>query len=248
MRRLFWDIETSPNIGFFWRPGYRLSIHADNIIHERAIICISYKWEHEKKVHTLEWDKGDDRALVEAFAPIMEEADELVAHNGDKFDLKWYNGRHLKHGLPPLPIAKTVDTLVIARRRFMLNSNRLDYIAKFLGLGGKHSTSFDLWKDIVLDNCPKAMKTMTKYCEQDVKLLEKVYHLLNAYHSPKTHVGVEAGKDRWSCASCGSEKVHKSKTKYTAAGTVQHQMQCNDCGKYHTINNAAFNRYTEAKA
>ena len=43
IKRLFFDIETSPNIVYSWRTGYNLTITTENIITERAIICISYK-------------------------------------------------------------------------------------------------------------------------------------------------------------------------------------------------------------
>jgi DNA polymerase elongation subunit (family B) len=112
----------------FWRPGWRVNIPHDNIIQESAIICACYKWEGSKKVEHLEWNKGDDRELCEQFIEIANQADELVAHNGDKFDLPWLKARCLFHELDPTPIYKTVDTLVIARRRFKFNSNRLDYL------------------------------------------------------------------------------------------------------------------------
>ena len=44
-KRLYLDIETSPNIGMFWESGYKKNISYDNIIKERAIICICYKWK-----------------------------------------------------------------------------------------------------------------------------------------------------------------------------------------------------------
>jgi hypothetical protein len=50
-KRLFYDIETSPNIGLFWQSGYKLNIDHSNIIQERAIICICWKWEGQKEVH-----------------------------------------------------------------------------------------------------------------------------------------------------------------------------------------------------
>jgi len=53
-KRLFFDIETSPNVGFFWSAGYKLNVTADSIIQERAIICICYKWEDEKEVYHLQ--------------------------------------------------------------------------------------------------------------------------------------------------------------------------------------------------
>ena len=56
----------------------------------------------------------------------------MVAQNGDFFDMRWYNGRHLIHGLEPIPWGKTVDTYKIAKRYFNLNSYRLDYLGKLL--------------------------------------------------------------------------------------------------------------------
>jgi hypothetical protein len=53
IKRLFFDIETSPNIGYFWRAGYKLNIGHENIIEERKIICISYKSGSIKKIHRL---------------------------------------------------------------------------------------------------------------------------------------------------------------------------------------------------
>ena len=61
-KRLFFDIETSPNIGMFWTAGYKLNISHDNIIKERAVICICYKWEDDKDVYYLQWDsKQNDK-------------------------------------------------------------------------------------------------------------------------------------------------------------------------------------------
>jgi hypothetical protein len=65
-KRLYFDIETSPNIGLFWSAGYKQKIDYSNIIKERAIICICYKWEDEKQVHSLNWDKNQsDKKLLQ---------------------------------------------------------------------------------------------------------------------------------------------------------------------------------------
>jgi hypothetical protein len=248
IRRLFWDVETSPNIVFAWRAGYKLNISHDSIIHERKIICIGYKWEGDDKVTVLRWSKDqDDKAMLETFLKVANEADEMVHQNGDQFDLPWFRTRCLFHGLQCMPDYKTADTLQWARRKFYFNSNKLDYIASYLGLGKKIKTEYDLWKDIVLNKCPEAMEKMTTYCGHDVVLLEKVWNKLRLYVQPKTHVGVLAGRDKWTCPHCGSENVSKSKTKVTAAGTVQHQMRCNEDGGYYTINESAYQAYKLAK-
>jgi predicted RNA-binding Zn-ribbon protein involved in translation (DUF1610 family) len=184
--------------------------------------------------------------LIE-FGKVVEEADELVAHNGDKFDMKWFNTRHLFHKLEPIPESKTVDTCVIARRRFYFNSNRLDYIAKYLGYDGKTKTDKSWWTNILFNHCRKSMRNMVRYCKKDVKLLEEVYNRLAPYHNPKSHVGVMTGGEKWSCPRCGSDDVIKSKTRTTAKGTVQHQMKCKSCGGYHSVSDTVHRQYLEEK-
>ena len=247
IKRLFFDLETSPNIMFSWRAGYKINLTHDNIIKERAIICACYKWENEDKVYSIEWDKGDDKKLVEELSKIIGEADEVVAHNGNKFDMKWFRTRNLIHGLPPLPSYKSVDTLTIARKYFYFNSNRLDYLGQILLGEGKVDVHYDLWKRICLDNEPSAMREMVYYCKKDVELLERIYKKLAVYDTPKTHVGAYLKRDRWSCAHCGSENVTVSKTRKTPKGMVQKQMRCSDCCGYYTIAEKVWRDYLDAK-
>jgi len=205
INRLYADIEVSPDIAFTWRIGYKVSLNHDNILKERAIICIGFKWEHQKKAQCIYWDKNqDDRALLEEFIAIANTADEIVMHNGDSFDLPWIRTRCLFHGLPMMPAYKTIDTLQWARRKFYFNSNRLDYIAKFLGMGGKLKTEFGLWKSIVLQSDGAALKRMVTYCKKDVALLEQVWKRMASHVPHKTHAGVLAGRYKWE----GESTVH----------------------------------------
>lgn len=234
-KRLFFDIEVSPNIGFFWQPGHKISISYENIIQERAIICICYKWESDKKVQSLQWDsKQNDKAMLQEFIKVANEADELIGHNGDRFDLTWIRTRCLFHNIPVFPQYTTIDTLKFARAKFRFNSNRLDYIGKFLGIGQKLHTGFQLWADIVLRKCDTSMNKMVKYCKQDVILLQEIFFKLNNYIPAKTHFGVKNGYDKISCPECGGPtKINLTRT--SATGAKRQQRQCKDCGKYHTI-------------
>lgn len=250
IKRLFWDIETSPNIVFTWRIGGKVYIDHNSIIRERAVICICYRLEGGKKTHHLTWNDGDDSAMLTEFAEVIKDADEMVAHNGDSFDLKWFNARNLINDLPPVPAPKTVDTLKMARKHFRLNSNKLDYLAKILFGQGKVKTDFDMWKSISLDNDPKALDRMVKYCKKDVILLEHVWNRLRDYDAPKTHAAVLASGnsfDRWMCPHCGSDDVKKSKNRVSASGIKQHQMNCRTCGRYYSIPNNVFHWYLENK-
>jgi len=234
-RRLYFDCEVSANVGLFWQSGYKLQIGTENIIKERAIICICYKWEDDNDVYYLQWDsKQDDKKLLQEFINVANTADELVGHNGDKFDLAWIRTRCLFHNIQMFPTYNTIDTLKVARSKFRFNSNRLDYIGKFLGLGQKNHTNFDLWKDIMLKNCKKAMNTMIDYCIQDVVLLEKVHKALNNHIPSKTHYGVIFGQDRGSCPECGSDDIVINKRRTTASGVKKIQFICKTCFKMHT--------------
>lgn len=234
-RRLFFDIEVSFNLGMFWTSGLKISLGPENIIKERAIICICYKWEDEKEVGWLTWDaKQCDKRMLEKFIKIANSADELVGHNGDKFDLAWIRTRCLYHGIGMFPNYTTIDTLKIARSKFKFNSNKLNYIAKFLGIGQKIHTDFDLWKRIVLNKDKVAMDKMVKYCKMDVILLEKVYKHLATHIAPKTHYGVIFGQDRGNCPECGSNDLIRHLQRINASGIKKIVYQCKTCGKYNT--------------
>jgi predicted RNA-binding Zn-ribbon protein involved in translation (DUF1610 family) len=248
-KRLFYDIETSPNITFTWRTGYRLTIPHENILQERAIICICWKWEGDDQVHSLTWDKHQcDKRMIQKFVDILNTCDEAVAHNGNMFDLKWIKTRSLYHRIPMYPNYTTIDTLKIARGHFYLNSNKLDYIAKFLGFGGKMETGgFDLWKSVVLDKCKDSLEKMVEYCKRDVVLLEKVYNEIRTYSNHSFNYAVANGGDKHHCPNCGSPTVRLSKTRTTPAGTIRRQMKCGSCATYYTISNKSYQNHLQEK-
>jgi DNA polymerase elongation subunit (family B) len=240
IKRLYFDIETSPNIVYSWNVGYKLNINYDNIINERAIICICYKWEGESKVNYLSWDKGDDKKMIYDFYDILMKAEEIVGHNSDNFDVKWFKTRCLYHGITQMPDITSIDTLKISRRNFRFNSNRLDYIGKFLGLGQKTDTGgFSLWKEI-MDNNQQSLTKMINYCKNDVVLLEKVYNKLSGYTKAKTHVGVLNGNSKCSCPKCSSESTWSKGIRVAASGTIKHRMICKVCRAQFSVSSAVY--------
>ncbi len=243
IRRLFADIETSPTIGFFWGAGFGLNISHENILVERRIICIAYKWEGDRKVTVLRWDRNQcDKEMLRQFIEVANSADEIVGHYGNHFDWPWIRTRILYHKLPAVPVWKTVDTKALASKYFYFQSNKLDYISNFLGHGRKLHTDFQLWKD-VMNGVEKALNYMCKYCGVDVRRLESVYKDMAAFVPVKTHAGVLVGGSKWQCPRDGSTNVKTSKTRVTANGTKQYQMQCLDCGGYYGISAKAHGEY-----
>lgn len=241
-KRLFFDIETSFNIGWFWRSGYRQNISPEQIIEERKIICISWKWQGDPTVYNLTWDqKQCDKKMIKKFIKVMDKADEIIAHNGDRFDIKWLKTRALFHGISIMPKYQTLDTLKSVKSHFNFNSNKLDYIAKFLGVGEKMETGgIQLWKDIIFNKDKKALKKMVEYCDQDVIILEKVFLKINNHIVHKTHFGVSKGLEKFSCPECGSLHIIVNKTRVTAMGTIKKSLKCKKCNKYFTVSNKTY--------
>jgi DNA polymerase elongation subunit (family B) len=236
IKRLYFDIETSYNIVKSWRIGYDIKLDPSSIIKERAIICICYKWEGDKNVKCLTWNRGDDSSMILKFSEILNSADEVVTHNGDKFDVKWFRTRCLYHGVALTPYIQSIDTLKEAKKLFLFNSNKLDYISKFIGLDGKMETGgLELWDDIILRNNRQSLYKMVQYCKNDVVLLEKVFLKLNPYLKNKITKTVRIEGNGIHCVECNSTNIRKVKLRISAAGRYTQQYRCNDCGKYHSI-------------
>lgn len=246
-KRLFFDIETSPNVVYAWRIGYNIHLQPHDIIEERKIICISYKWEGEENIYSLTWDKNQcDKQMLIDFINVMNQADEIVAHNGDKFDEKWIRTRCIFHRIPAFPKYKSLDTLKKAKYGFNFNSNKLDYIAQFLGVGAKVKHSgFDMWKG-VMQNDKEALKEMVNYCEGDIIVLEDVYNAMESYIKPNTHLGVVNGGFKYSCPYCGTEEIELLKNEVTSMGTIKRVIECKNKHVYN-ISNSAYMNYLKFK-
>ena len=248
-KRLFYDIETSYNIVKAWRIGFNINLNMDDIIQERAIITIAYKWEGEEDVTVLSWNKGCDKEIIEDFVKVMAEADELVGHNVDRYDTKFIMARALKHNIPVLPKYQSTDTLKLAKKHFMLNSNKLDYIAQYLGIGHKTKhRGMEMWDDIILRNDPQALEEMIEYNVQDVFLTEQVYHKLMEYSLPKINHASKQTGDKHTCPQCGSNHAELHKTYISSSGTKTRLMNCLNCSTNFTINNTNYTKFYERNA
>jgi hypothetical protein len=279
MKRLFFDIETSLAAGLFWRPTWKAKINYEQVTHQASIICLSYAWEKDlrkaydeavdqkmsvidrqkhitKQVKCIRWNKGDDKKLVERAVKILEEADELIAHNGPRFDFKWMKARALIHGVPMNPYMRINDTLKRARESFNLPSNRLAAIADYLGEGNKLKTDYSWW--VILssavhftrnfdDEYKEIEDLMCTYCDHDVAVLFLVWLKLAPASKHLSHKAVLDGGERYDCPHCGSDQI-KHETSYTTTqGTVRRQMKCKSCRKYYVISNKAYMEYLAGK-
>lgn len=235
-RVLFWDIETSLMPVAVFQLSNQDWIDPSNILQERYIICASWMWEGDSKIHSVSVlddpkryakDPHDDYHVIKTLHEVLSQANVVVHHNGDSFDLRYAKTRMLAHKLPPLPPMVTVDTYKTAKSQFMLNSNKLDYIGALLGLGQKLKTSPGLWIR-VLNGDAKAVREMVTYNKQDVLLLKDVFYAL-APHMPN-HFNRELF-GQVGCPRCGCTKVQSRGTedvydRHTAISRVYRRFQC----------------------
>lgn len=235
MKILVFDIETAPLKSYVWGIWNVNLGHSLNMLEsDWFMLTWSAKWLFDDKVMS---DKltseevlnEDDKRISKSLWDLLEEADVVVAHNGLKFDIKRINTRFLKNGLtPPMPY-QVIDTLIHARRRFNITSNKLNYIGKFLGLGEKLDTGgFDLWKRCMQGE-EEALTEMETYNIQDVRLLEDVYLALLPYIKPHPNVGLFVKEDVHSCPSCGSHDLKWEGT-YTTYANQYDAFRCGGCG------------------
>lgn len=232
---LLFDIETSPNLGYVWGKYEQDVI---SYTKEWYMLSFAYKWLGEKKTYAYalpdfkgyKKDKTNDYELVKKLHELMNEADIIIGHNCDQFDIRKTNARFIAHGLTPPSPYKTVDTKKVAKRYFHFNSNKLDDLGRYLKLGQKLSTGgFDLWLGCMGGN-PKAWKTMVEYNKQDVILLEEVYNTLLPWISNHPNVNV-IDENEFGCTNCGSEHLQKRGIGFNSVTKYQRYV-CVDCGKW----------------
>lgn len=185
-RILLFDFETSPDLAYvFAHSKYEQDIA--KFVRPSYTLSVAHMWYGDKKVTVkalndfprFKKDPHSDKALYEYFSKIVEQADVLVAHNGDSFDIRVMNARMLKHGLSPLPPHRTIDTKRVAKKYLKLPSYAMNDICEYYNGPTKIETGgFATWQGC--DNSDNAsFNKMKKYNAHDVfPMLNFVYELL----------------------------------------------------------------------
>lgn len=221
------DLETSPNLGYTWGVWEQTVI---NVKVPWQLLSFAYKRLDNKKITCVtrkDFKDSTDKSLTKALWQVMNDADILIAHNLNAFDLKKSNAKFLEHGLTPPKPAHSIDTLKVARKHFKLNSNRLNDLGKLLGVGQKvQHSGFQLWLD-VMANVREGWRTMIRYNKQDVLLLQAVYLKLLPWidNHPRSSAHPK------SCPNCSGTKFQSRGT--TISKTCEYQrFLCKTCGRW----------------
>jgi len=229
------DIETAPNLGWVWNKW-----ETDVIAFKENwyILSFAYKWLGDKKTSvialpdfkTYKKDKKNDKELCQKLWDLFDKAEIIIAHNGDKFDIKKSNTRFIEHGFNPPSPYKTVDTRTVARSYFRFDSNKLDDLGQYLKLGRKLPTGgIDLWFGCMAGD-RKCWKRMKEYNRMDVDLLEKVYLKLRGWMKRHPNLNmIEETVDN--CPNCGSSELIRRGFALTRISKRQ-RYQCQTCGAW----------------
>lgn len=226
MKMLFIDIETRPNLGYFWGL-FNQNIGIVQIEEACEMMCFVAKWYGDDETMFFH-GRTDRQQMIAAAWKLLDEADVVVHFYGSEFDVKHLNREFLLNGFPPPSPFKQIDLKKVVSKRFNFTSNKLQWVSTQLGLEGKESTDFDLWKDCMNDD-DDAWAKMESYNRQDVLLLEDVYEILLPWipAHPSRHF-YDGGEG---CPSCGAGKLEENGYFTTRVSKFQ-QYRCSGCGSY----------------
>lgn len=226
------DIETSPHMAYVWGK-WKQNVGQNQWVKKSHIMSFCAKWLGKPEVVYQESRTEDDSKLVKSMFDLLDEADIVVAHNGQRFDLPRIIGRGVIHGYTPPSPYYIVDTLLVARKELGLESNTLENLCEMLNLPRKMTqrkfVGFSLWTECLAGN-EKAWKEMEEYNIQDVIALEALYLKLLPYMKNHPNVVRTEEGEKYACPKCGSENIQWRGYYYTRAGLCYKRFQCMDCG------------------
>jgi len=231
MRLLTIDIETRPIEARTWGL-WGQNIGINQITDPGGLLCFAAKFHGERRIHFhSEWDDGE-KGMARALHRLFDEADAIAGWNSDKFDIRWIQAQFLKNGMGRPSSFVRVDLMKSVKKQVALPSYKLDFVARWLGIGCKVRTGgFDLWND-VLAGCPKARAHMKKYNIGDTKLTEAVFDKLNekGWVLGLPNAAIDGGE---CCTNpmCQSERLIRRG--YAVTKTRKYaRYQCKDCGTW----------------
>lgn len=228
MKILLLDIETAPNTAYVWGL-WKQNISISQIVDSSSMLCWAAKWLDENEYEFSSIMQGKKK-MLKGIHKLLNEADAVVHYNGSRFDIPTLNKEFLEAGMsPPSPYAQ-IDLLKTARQQFRFPSNKLDYVARALGLEGKvKHEGFELWIKC-MNKDKDAWERMEEYNIQDVYLLESVYHEFLPWIKNHPNKAIHDDSEH-SCPSCGSKNIQKRGYNVTRGGKYQ-RYQCSDCGTW----------------
>lgn len=215
----------------FWGPyDYKNKrIPPDTVVRAPRTIMYAWKWEDERKVHSIaEWREGPE-AMAQRAYDLYCEADVVVGHNIKGFDSPHLQALVNEYGLV-LPKVQHEDTLLIARKNFNYEFNHLDSLCRRYGLPHKTDKYDPESAERAVAGVVKDQVRIERYCRGDVRASEA----LGKHYRPLSGINFAAidAVGGLVCPYCKSTHVQKRGTAVTKAGYRYPRYQCQACGAW----------------
>lgn len=229
---LLLDIETAPNTAHVWGL-WQQNVGLPQLLEAGYTLSWAAKWYGDNEVFWSSMRMTSAKRMVKAIHKMLNEADVVVHYNGTKFDIPTLNKEFVQYGIAPPAPFKQIDLLRTCRTQFRFPSNKLAYVAKALGIGGKlDAGGHETWTDCMSGD-PKAFKRLEEYNIEDVLLLEKLYDKLKPWIKGHANANLYKGTNESGpvCPTCGSQHFHRRGT-YASASLTYARYQCQKCSRW----------------
>lgn len=240
-RVLILDIETAPIEYYGWTyfPNYidpmsQVVKNPDGTPKDWSILTWAAKWLFESDVFSgvvslkeANWRR--DKSVIKPLWDLFEESDVIIAHNGDKFDIRRCAWRFKINGLGPTSPFQTIDTLKVARKAFGSPSYKQDYLNRALGLQRKIETKFELWERCVTGD-RSGLDDMLAYNIGDIQGLEDLYVDIRAWIRGPVNLSMYGENKKKQCHNCLRTDLVKLDKPYTTPAGQYNAYRCNNCG------------------
>lgn len=243
-RILIWDSERLDGITrqHYWDRGDLKNryVHYETVErHPRTTIVCGIDYATGEEIRLAEWDRGGRKRFLRNVHDLLGSYDIRVGHNIDRADEKWIKGDlHLEAGLPPLPPAKTVDTLKVMRTQFGDGApfKSMDALCKLLGITAK-SDYYDrqAMERAVTEKSKPDRDRLVEYCNGDNWAELGLYDHLRPFipnHPALFYDGTESLRV---CNRCGTTDELPNAKRYVANVMTYTMLLCAGCHGYRRL-------------
>lgn len=230
MKTLLLDIETAPNVVHVWGL-WKQNVGINQILAAGYVMCWAAKWYGDEEVLFDSIHRSKPKRMLKGIHELINRADAVVHYNGKSFDMPTLNKEFILHGFKPPAPYKQVDLCKVAQSEFRFPSNKLEYIARALGVGGKvKHEGHELWIKC-MNGDKDAWKRMEEYNRGDVTLLEAVYEKMRPWIRQHPNHGLYDEPGVPVCTNCGSGRLQRRGYARTAINKFA-RYQCTSCGTW----------------
>lgn len=210
---------------------WQQNVGINQILASGYVMCWAAKWYGDDEIHFDSVHRSKPEKMLRGIHRLVDDADCVIHYNGTSFDMPTLNKEFIVHGMNPPSPYKQVDLCITAKKVFRFPSNKLEYIAKTLGLGEKTKhEGHELWVKCMNED-PEAWKRMEEYNKNDVVLLESVYEKMRPWVRNHPNHGLYDEPGVPVCPSCGSGRLQRRGFSRTQINKFA-RYQCQECGSW----------------